>query len=307
MSAGIKYTYLHSLPAYNTSSTSRLKSLYSDVSRQKHSNPASYRSTVQWWHEVLHAVVLKHWLPQTSDTLVLHALPTLADSFRYEGVGKPLCLATVIVSSVETQLSGANANMDPVKSELQEEKVYIPLSQFLTATQSIYDPGWLPYRIVSYVIGKPLWWALQHAGVVESSEVIESDTQRWKRVKGDYVMCDLVESAAQGVLAHQRTKDTGALADRLYTVESFKREFAGVALPDVVLSDLDIKVLMKHLERDRKVVVVDGKVAIRVHTRSPHANIEPCRLSSSWTRILNPRRSMLLTAACSSLRLPCRT
>ena len=106
MSAGIKYTDLHSLPAYNTSSTSRLKSLYSDVSRQKHSNPAAYRSTVHWWREVLQTVVLKHWLPQSSDTLVLHALPTLADSFRYEGTGKPLCLATVIVSSVRVPASG---------------------------------------------------------------------------------------------------------------------------------------------------------------------------------------------------------
>ena len=156
--------------------------------------------------------------------------------------------------------------MDSVKSELQDEKVYIPLNQFLTATQSLYDPGWLPYRIASFVIGKPIWWALQHVGVVVSDEVIESDTQRWKRVKGDYVLRDLVESAAPGVLAHQRTKETGALADRLYTVESFKREFSGVALPDIILSDLDVKVLLKHLERDMKVVVVDGKVAIRVHS-----------------------------------------
>ena len=158
--------------------------------------------------------------------------------------------------------------MDSVKSELQEEKVYIPLNQFLTATQSIYDPGWLPYRIANYVLGKPLWWALQQTGVVGSDDVIESDTQRWKRVKGDYVLRDLVESAAQGVLAHQRTKEAGAFADKLYTMESFKEEFSGVALPDVVLSDLDIKVLLKHLERDMKVVVVDGKVASKfTHNR----------------------------------------
>ena len=50
-------------------------------------------------------------------------------------------------------------------------------------------------------------------------------------------------------------KETGAFADKLYTVESFKREFSGVALPDVVLSDLDLKVLLKHLERDMKIVV----------------------------------------------------
>jgi len=241
MSAGIKYTDLHSLPAYNASSASRLKSLYSDISRQKHSNPTSYRSTVHWWHEVLQAVVLKHWLPQSSNTLVLHALPTLADSFRYEGTGKPLCLATVI-------------------SELQEEKSYIPLNQFLTAAQSIYDPRWLPYRIANYVIGKPLWWALQQAGVVGSGEVIESDTQRWERVKGYYVLRDLVESAAQGILTHQRSKETGAFADKLYSIESFRKEFSGVALSDNVLSDLDMKVLLKHLERDMDVVVFDGKV-----------------------------------------------
>ena len=177
--------------------------------------------------------------------------------------------------------------MDPVKSELQEEKVYIPLNQFLTATQSIYDPGWLPYRIASYVIGKPLWWALQQTGVVGSGDIIESDTQRWKRVKGDYVLRDLVESAAQGVLAHQRAKEAGAFADKLYTVESFKREFSGVVLPDIVLSDLDMKVLLKHLERDMKAVVVDGKVATQTHTQPPYANLGFHRLSSLLTMILN--------------------
>ena len=100
---------------------------------------------------------------------------------------------------------------------------------------------------------------------MESGNVIKSDTQRWKRVKGDYVLRDLVESAAQGILAHQRTKETGAFADKLYTVESFKREFCTVALPDVVLSDLDMKVMLKHLERDMKVVIVNGKVAILLH------------------------------------------
>ena len=300
MSANIKYRDLHSLPAYNTSSTSRLKSLYSDVSRQKHSNPAAYRSTVHWWREILQTVVLKRWLPHSSDTLVLHALPTLADSFRYEGAGKPLCLATVIVSSVETQSLDANTNVGSVKSELQEEKVYIPLNQFLTAAQSIHGPGWLPYRIASYVIGKPLWWALQQTGVAGPADVIESDTQRWKRVKGDYVLRDLVESAAQGVLAYQRTKETGAFADKLYTMESFKREFSGVVLPDVVLSDLDLKILLKHLERDMKLVVVDGKVPINVHTYPPPTNPGSHRSSSLWTRIPNPEQSMPLILDYSS-------
>ena len=182
--------------------------------------------------------------------------------------------------------------MNLVKSELQEEKSYFPLNQFLTATQSIYDPGWLPYRIANYVIGKPLWWALQQTGVVASNEVIESDTQRWRRVKGDYVLRELVESAAQGVLTHQRSRETGMFADKLYTIESFKKEFSAVALPGVVLSDLDMKVLLKHLERDMKIVAVDGKVAIKLRIQLTDAKTILYRLLSLLTMIRILEESM---------------
>ena len=198
-----------------------------------------------------------------------------------------------------TLFSNLTANVDLAKSELQEEKAYIPLNQFLTSAQSIYDPGWLPYRIASYVIGKPLWWALQQTGVVGSDDLIESDTQRWKRVKGDYVLRDLVESAAQGVLTHQRTKETGAFGDRLYTTESFKREFSSAALPDVVLSDLDMRVLLKHLERDAKIIVVDGKVVAQLHVQSC-TNISPRRLSSLLTKIPSLEQPMLSIVVCWS-------
>ena len=70
--------------------------------------------------------------------------------------------------------------------------------------------------------------------------------------QGDYFLCDLVDATAQGALAHHRTKETGAPADKLYTVESFKREFSGVALSDVTLSDLNLKVSLKHLELMRR-------------------------------------------------------
>lgn len=155
--------------------------------------------------------------------------------------------------------------MRPVKAELYEDKAYFPLPQFLNSVQSIYDPGWLPLRIANYVIGKPIWWALQQLNVVASDEGgHESDTERWKKVKGDYVLLDLVESASQNVVSQQRSKGAVVPTDQLYTVDSFREEFASVALPDVVLSDLDIKVLIKFLERDQKVVVVDREVSARV-------------------------------------------
>lgn len=95
---------LSSLPTYASSSASRLKTLYSDFSRQKQSNPTSYASNIEWWRRTLEVIVLKGWLAESDsksthpDRLVLRASgSTLADNFRYEGVGKPLGLPTVVV------------------------------------------------------------------------------------------------------------------------------------------------------------------------------------------------------------------
>lgn len=100
----ITSSQLSSLSTYASQSQSRLKTLYSDFSLQKHSNPTSYASIIEWWRRTLETVVLKGWLAESDatssnfDRLVLHAPgSTFADEFRYEGVGKPLGLPTVIV------------------------------------------------------------------------------------------------------------------------------------------------------------------------------------------------------------------
>ncbi|KAI0797955.1 hypothetical protein C8Q75DRAFT_740149 [Abortiporus biennis] len=241
---------LSALPTYQSTSSSRLKSLYSDFLRQKHSNPTSYASNVEWWRRTLEAVVLRGWQSSsstdslTSDRLILHASgPTFSEEFRFEGVGKPLSLAGVI-------------------AELCEEKAYFPLQQFLNGTQSIYDPGWLPLRIASFLVGKPLWWALEQLNIVNPEEHVgghASDTERWRKVKGDYVVLSLLEKAADAVLQRQQSKAGLSLADSLYKFDGFKTEFAGIALPGVTLSDTDMRVLLKHLERDKKAVIVRGE------------------------------------------------
>ena len=151
----------------------------------------------------------------------------------------------------------------PVKAELCRQKSYFPLSQFLNATQSIYDPGWLPYRIASFVVGKPLWWALQQLNIVGSEDDYTSsgDAERWKKIKGDYVVLSLLERAADAVLSAQDAKGGVNLADSLYNFESFKRAYASSALPDATLSDLDLKVLLRYLERDKQAIVRKGEVS----------------------------------------------
>lgn len=97
------------LPTYASITTSRLKSLYSDFTYQKHSNPTSYTSNVEWWRHTLETAQLQGWLSESCspsstgvspDRLVMHAYGvTLVDKFRVEGVGKPLSIPTVIVSA----------------------------------------------------------------------------------------------------------------------------------------------------------------------------------------------------------------
>ncbi|THG98970.1 hypothetical protein EW026_g3296 [Hermanssonia centrifuga] len=132
----------------------------------------------------------------------------------------------------------------------------------LRSTPSIYDAGWLPYRIASYVVGKPLWWALQQLSIVGADDFSGhgGDTERWKKVRGDYVVLSLLERAGDGVLQKQQSKTGVSLSEELYDFDGFKREFAGDALDGVVLSELDVKVLLKYLERDKKAIVVQDEV-----------------------------------------------
>lgn len=97
---------LSTLPTYASSSTSRLKSLYSDFTYQKQSNPTSYASNVEWWRRTLEDMLLRGWLSDTHnanatpDRVVLHATGVpFTEHFRFEGVGKPLSIPTVIVSA----------------------------------------------------------------------------------------------------------------------------------------------------------------------------------------------------------------
>ena len=125
----------------------------------------------------------------------------------------------------------------------------------------IYESGWLPYRIVSSVVGKPLWWALQQLSIVgDDSTGHKNDTEQWKKVKGDYVVLSLLEKAADVVIQRQRSKAGISLTNSLFNFESFHREFADKALDGVTLSREDTKVILKYLERDKKTVIVQRDV-----------------------------------------------
>lgn len=82
----------------------------------------------------------------------------------------------------------------------------------------------------------------------------------WKRVAGEYVVLSLVERAADAVVRIREVDGTGGAADDLFSFESFRKEFAGKVTTGSSLSEMDIKVLVKYLERDRNILVVDKEV-----------------------------------------------
>lgn len=87
----------------------------------------------------------------------------------------------------------------------------------------------------------------------------EKDTTWW----GDYVVISLVDAAASTVLTKQLHK-AGGPGDALYSFEGFKKEFASVLSPNTgVVSDPDARILLRFLERDRRVVIVDSDKDVR--------------------------------------------
>jgi len=138
------------------------------------------------------------------------------------------------------------------------------MSEFMSATTSILVPGWLPYRIASFVVGKPLWWALEQIGIVDNdSEGHQNSNSLQVDWFGEYVFVELLEHAADAVLTLQKARATG-LADALYTTEDFRKTFGSIfsVSKQSALSETDAKVLIKFLERERKAIVTDNEVSI---------------------------------------------
>lgn len=115
------------------------------------------------------------------------------------------------------------------------------------------------------MVGKPLWWALEQIGIVGEEGLLgqssrgqhHKDTGWW----GAYVMVHLAEAAADAVVEMQEEIQVTA-GDALYTMDSFRSTFGSVSTNgvDEPLRETDAQVLIKYLERDRGVVVVDKEV-----------------------------------------------
>ena len=108
------HDYLCTLPAFG--SLPRMRSLYSDLGRQKASNPSGFEANLGWWRGVIVDLVSNGLLSSSSSSsslygrgghaavdgthaLVLRVDQELSDALWVEKVGRPAGLGTIVVST----------------------------------------------------------------------------------------------------------------------------------------------------------------------------------------------------------------
>jgi charged multivesicular body protein 7 len=62
------------------------------------------------------------------------------------------------------------------------------------------------------------------------------------------------------VIEHQHSRPRLSFVDMLHNPESFRTEFGKIAIPGNVLSEKDVNVLIKYLQRDKGVLVTEREV-----------------------------------------------
>lgn len=170
-----------------------------------------------------------------------------------------------------------------MKSELRSGHPprIIPLKQFMTSTVSIYHTDSLMWRAASYVVGKPLWWALDQLSL--ASEPNEK-APKWSKLTGDYIFVETLEvslptvplSIATDLSSSQDAANTiinnwresalsiGSLSESLHSLETLSAQFASVSLTGKTgvrkLSREDMEVVVKYLSRDKQLVMVEKEV-----------------------------------------------
>lgn len=169
-----------------------------------------------------------------------------------------------------------------VVDDLAASRHLIPVREFLNSSIPITGPSTqsnsrigLPSArsVASFVVGKPLWWALGQLGVTASGaddDTEQSDMREWARAKGQYVIWDNLQTSTDQVLSHHFQSGRLSPLDSLYTLTAFK---SLITQSQPHLTETDIQIIVKHLSRDRKVAHVEqGLVKL---SSSEYEDVQP--------------------------------
>ena len=162
---------------------------------------------------------------------MFHPSDSLLIALSSPQYGRPLGLGAVIDESVRAGLM-------------------IPVKEFLAIDRSIYSKSWVPSPWTV------LQWGLRQIGLAGAGSYEGTSGVRKLKTTA-FVLVEALEKVAAQVLAG-REKRGNSLTDRLASMEEFKQEVG--TLHGVSVSEDDMRILLRFLERDKQALSYNDKV-----------------------------------------------
>lgn len=224
------------LKSLTCSHRARLSALYSDFTPLATLNPDGYAANVSAWTNALsHALVSPS--SSTPSTFALSLNNTLLRDLNTEQWGMPLALGTVV-------------------KEALSKREWIEYNEFINSKESVIkSKGW-GVRIPS--AGEVLGWGARTISGFIFTPSVESFVKE-RRI----VVLENLEVAVGQV--ERRMEGVKSRSERVLSKQEFRHEFETCAGTEKTLNDEDVSILLKYLERDKKLLVTDG-TTIRFRT-----------------------------------------
>lgn len=126
-----------------------------------------------------------------------------------------------------------------------KSRQWIEYKEFLEREESVYKKSW---GVGAYVpsVGDVVGWGLRQLGFAGGEEKVRN---------GRVVVLSNVEGVGKGVVA--RTSGIKGRVERIFSREAFKERY-GAVVGGESLSEADMEILLRFLERDRGVLAYDG-------------------------------------------------
>jgi charged multivesicular body protein 7 len=131
----------------------------------------------------------------------------------------------------------------------------IPVKEFLATERSIYSKSWVPSPWTV------LQWGLRQIGLAGTGNYEGSSGAR-KLKTSSFVLVEALEEVAVQVLA-VREKGAQSLTDRIVSREEFSQNLA--TMRGARVSEEDVRILLRYLERDKQALSYNDKVCNTVH------------------------------------------
>ncbi|RDL40009.1 Uncharacterized protein BP5553_04349 [Venustampulla echinocandica] len=212
----------------------RFAALYSDFRPLRTLNPDGYNANISAWLKGLSSATLAGAVPSSSakpNLLTLTIDEDLLRALDTKEWGRPLALGVVI-------------------REAMARREMISLKEFEESEESIYTPksGWgLAIPLSPWGVLK---WGVRMLGLGGG---VNEDKLLVEKV----VVLSNVEEAGRELV--RRADGIRGRTERVFSMTSFKEAFGDVLGKERLLSDYDFGVLLRFLERDKKVLAYDGE------------------------------------------------